>query len=65
MKKEYTSADKIASAKDVEVVIDSDDVRRAEELAIKRGHAIVEEEDIADKKVDMEILTGGNITAGK
>lgn len=57
MKKNDTSKDRIVTVRDEEVVIDSDDVRRAEELAIKRGRAIVEEEVTAGQKANLEILT--------
>lgn len=47
----------IQAVRDEAVVIDSDDVRRAQDLAIKRGRAAVEQEIVNGKTVDMEIIT--------
>lgn len=47
----------IQTVRDEAVVIDSDDVRRAQDLAIKRGRAAVEQEIVNGKTVDMEIIT--------
>lgn len=43
MKSKEESGKKIATIRD-EIVIDSADVRRAQELAVKRGKAVVDEE---------------------
>lgn len=47
----------IQTVRDEAVVIDSDDVRRVQDLAIKRGRAAVEQEIVNGKTVDMEIIT--------
>lgn len=43
MKSKEENGKKIATVRD-EIVIDSADVRRAQELAVKRGKAVVDEE---------------------
>lgn len=49
--------EKIEAVRGETVVIDSDDVRRAQDLAIKRGHAAVQQEIVDGKTVGMEIIT--------
>lgn len=52
MKTDNTSAVKVETVKD-EIVVDSADVRRAQELALKRGTA---------REVDTEIITEASVS---